>query len=951
MSTDFEKKILESIREIFGYEELTLVQKRVLDYFRRRFYSENSYKKDLLVIAPTGSGKTLAILMPILIMILSRKDLNPIKILYITPLRALNRDLFDRLYKLFESFNLSIAIWHGDTSYNERRRIRENPPIMLITTPESLQYILINEDLKSFLYNISYVIIDEIQELIDDERGCEVSVALERLKDFSKDFMRIGLSGTIGEPDLVGRFLSGVGGRYDVIDVSSEKNFDIDVILPSSLAIMMRIIYVEAIEDLLKKIEKPVLIFVNTRDEAEHLGSLLSSRGLRIYVHHGSLSKDKRLEAERKLKEGSIDAVIATSSLELGIDVGLLKNVIQVRSPRQVTKIVQRIGRSGHREKEISKGFVVTSRNIFDIAESIVIARRGEEASRRKDLLEKPLIRRNPLDVLMHQVVGILLQYKKSSKEKIMSIIKRSYCFKDLSEEILDELLRFMIDMRMIRKDQDGLLEATGRGRIYYYSTTMIVDTKKYDVINTLDKKEIGALDEEFVIRSLNPDEIFVLAGGLWRVLNIEEDKIFVEPAKKFEGKIPRWIGQQIPVERNVAREVCSLLNLVIKDLKPSKMFWEDRYYEYLREILSKEAKVSEDFELGDKKIFVEKYSDEEGYHYVFMYPCLGTRGNRALSYYIQNMIRKIYGIKTISGSTSYAVVLISDKNVDPIVLSDVLSKKISKDDLIKILEESIESSDDMRWYIVSVARKMGALEKEVSLKEAKKYADFYRDTIIWREALNEALQELFDVDVLYDFLEKIWSRNVPVIIRDRKDDLSIFARASLEVLSGFNRVFEKRFLPEDLLIEIVKRRLYEKEVELICLMCGHVFTRKIKDLQDPLTCERCGSVLLAYNKYRDERSRMIVKKMIRSLSTGNSLVKTFSSLSDEEKEILKMLRETASLIASNGRKALYVLAGTGIGPETARRILSKHNDERELLRLIIEAETKFYRTREYWEK
>ncbi|MEM4484635.1 MAG: DEAD/DEAH box helicase [Sulfolobales archaeon] len=947
--------VREVIDKILRFKSLTKVQEEVIRYLMKTSdnVKESSSLKHLLVIAPVGTGKTYAVLLPILSKILYRRSSSAtsgIKILYITPLRALNRDLFERLIELFKFLGLEIRVWHGDTSYSERKRIREKPPIMLITTPESLQNILASRALIEAFRDLEYVIVDEIHELIDSERGCELSVALERLWEISGPHMRIGVSGSVGSPDLVARFLAGVNRAYDIIDVSSGKEYLVNIVIPNLIDRRSHYndesdIRIEMLERLLERLKKPVLIFTNTRDQAEYIGSALRLKGLNMLVHHGSLSKDERVEAEKSLREGLIDGVIATSSLELGIDIGVLENVIQISSARQVTKLIQRIGRSGHREQIPSRGFVIPMLNLFDIAESSVLARRASDLRINRRNLESARVRVNPLDVLAHQIVGISMSGE-ASIENIKRIVRRSYCFKDIKDSEIEEVISFLKELKMLTYDGKNI-KPTRKGEIYYYSTTMITDTKKYYVIDMISRKIIGALDEEFVVREVEEDATIALGGRFWVVRGVSEDKIYVEEARESNIKIPRWIGQQIPVEYRVAREVCSMINLSLSDPRKASEIWSRDAVEIISRIALEHVNSGSPLPREDL-ILVEKWFDPgSGFTYLFLYTCLGSRGNRALLYLLQASLREL-AIRSFSGITPYSIVLLFQSDIDPILIERIIRNEALRhadtDHIESRIVRSIEESNEIKWYIVSVARKLGVISREISLREARRFAESYRNTILWKEAVREALHELIDLDVLRDFLRRVNMGKV-TFSHVTRSSLSIMAKASLEILSGYEVVRRGESLPPEMLAEIVRRRLDEKNVELICLSCGYSYSKKLRDIQDPVRCERCGAVLVGLNKYESEKAKTLVRRVL----TRPYIIKRSDSLTSDEKELIEFLRESADMIASNGKKALYALMGVGIGIDTAKKILWNSRTDQELFINILEAEKKYLRTREFW--
>ncbi|HLC76792.1 MAG TPA: DEAD/DEAH box helicase, partial [archaeon] len=319
---------------------------------------------NILVIAPTGIGKTEVAILPIFDKIYQNK-LKPISLLYVTPLKSLNRDLLDRLFWWGDKLEIEIAVRHGDTDQKERASQREAPPNCLITTPETLQAILTGKIFREHLKNVKCVVIDEIHELVGSKRGVQLSLGLERLKQLSGNFQRIGLSATVGSPEIVAEFL---GEKVKIIRAESQKRYDIrvetprpdakdqdisdDLVIGVSTTARLRRLY-ELITS-----HKSVIAFTNTRETAEVISSRLAKldRELKQAVHHGSLSKESRVKSETDFKGQKLKSLIATSSLELGIDIGSIDLVVQYLSPRQAARLIQRVGRAGHRIDEVSKG-------------------------------------------------------------------------------------------------------------------------------------------------------------------------------------------------------------------------------------------------------------------------------------------------------------------------------------------------------------------------------------------------------------------------------------------------------------------------------------------------------------------------------------------------------------------------------------------------------------------
>jgi len=364
--------------------------------------------RNCLVIASTGMGKTESVMLGLFSKIQKEK---PISLIYITPMKSLNRDMFDRLLWWANKLDISISIRHGDTTQYERKMQSQHPDNILITTPETLQAILMGSNMRKHLSNVKYVVVDELHELIENKRGAQLTLGLERLKLLCGNFQIISISATVGSPEHAAKFI----GCSKIINIVSEKQMKISVestvygsaeknvaekifISPEVASRLLRIY------DLMKSY-RSVLIFTNTRESAE----VLSSR-LRLYdsefphdIHHSSLSKDVRIKAEKDFKSEKLKSLIATSSLELGIDIGAIDLVIQYMSPRQVSKFTQRTGRSGHGVGRASESIIITGED-DDIFESAVMARKTLAGE-----LEEIHSHKSPLDVLAHQIIGICM--------------------------------------------------------------------------------------------------------------------------------------------------------------------------------------------------------------------------------------------------------------------------------------------------------------------------------------------------------------------------------------------------------------------------------------------------------------------------------------------------------------------------------------------------------------
>ena len=370
--------------------------------------------ENVLLVAPTASGKTEAALLPIFNSLMKASEpFAGIEVVYITPLRALNRDIHKRLMFWSEHLGISVQVRHGDTSQRMRRRQQAKPPRMLITTPETLQAILPTKAMKDHLRSVKWVVVDEIHDLAASKRGTQLTLGLERLdRIVSSPVQRIGLSATVGNPDEIARFLGGAN-PVRIIEVEVDKTYSYAVEYPEpgmeDFDLADDWSTTPAAASRLNRIRKLIhernstLVFVQGRGQAESLGHKLGKLDKNIEVHHGSLSREQRHDVEDRFKAGDLKGIVCTSTLQLGIDIGDVDLCIQYLSPRQVSTLIQRVGRAGHTLSQRSEG-VLISAYAEDVLESIVIAERA-----RRGALEPTKMHVRALDVLAHQIVGLTL--------------------------------------------------------------------------------------------------------------------------------------------------------------------------------------------------------------------------------------------------------------------------------------------------------------------------------------------------------------------------------------------------------------------------------------------------------------------------------------------------------------------------------------------------------------
>ncbi|MEM0493004.1 MAG: DEAD/DEAH box helicase [Candidatus Thermoplasmatota archaeon] len=910
--------------------------------------------ENVLLIAPTGHGKTEAALLPVFHRFLEEvKDKSGSKgvsILYITPLRALNRDMLKRTIKWGEALGIRIAVRHGDTSKSERATQAKYPSDMLITTPETLQILFMGSRTRNHLRSVRYVIVDEVHELADDERGAQLSVALERLYEITKekgvDFQRIGLSATVGSPAEVAHYLGGLiddkPRGVSIIKVDVPKEVDICVEYPKvrdedstiskdlsmepvSFASMRRCY--ELMQD-----HKSTLIFTNTRDGAEVLASRFhhwKGDDALIGVHHGSLSKEVRIESENDFKDGKLKALICTSSLELGIDIGDTDLVVQYNSPREVTRLLQRVGRSGHQIGRVSRG-VILAVNPDDIAESLVVARRALSGE-----LEDLRIRENQLSVLANQIISITLEHREISVGRLYHIIKRSYVFNKLPMEVFRKILDHLTNHHLLfYKDGSIVAARRRRSRIYFLDNiSMIPDEQSYNVVDITSRKRIGKLDERFVIDYGSEGSTFILHGRSWRIIKKEEDEILVSPIKEI-GTVPSWIGEDIPVPFEVALEVGKLRRIIsesddnITERYPCDSYTISAFSEQIKEQKKK------GFTVPDDRIITIETEDKS----ITINACFGTKVNETLSTLISSMLAQSIGESVGVNSDPYRINLELPVRIPAERIKNIIMQ-IKPENVEYLLRKILRNTPSVRHTFIHMARKFGVISKDFDYRmiTSRRLSLLFNDSIIMNEAIDKIIWERMDINSTRYVLSCIQDGSISV----HEQRLSPISLAGYDTIKGLMLPQQ----PTRAILSTLKKRLDETDLTLVCLNCKRTFNTVTIRSENHLTCSSCGAKKIAVMSPNDKNTIKILSK---------------KGLTNDEKKDLARLHKNASLVLSYGVFAVYALSGRGIGPDTAARILRRYNyidlvrSEETKMRLfqdILKAELNYARTRGFWDK
>src|SRR5436309_2330411 len=768
--------------------------------------------KNVLLISPTASGKTESAILPIFTRFLNEADRGSgIKIIYITPLRALNRDLLDRLRWWGEKIDLKVGVRHGDTEIKERTSQSRSPPDLLITTPETLQAILPGRILRRHLRDIRFVIIDEVHELAEDKRGSQLAIALERLRWVAqRDFQMVGLSATIGSPDVVGKFLVGEGRPVEIVHIPVARRMKLEIVSPEPTGEDVRLAGklfthpdVAARLRIMKGMindHKSVLLFTNTRAIAEVLASRFKvwDVDFPVSIHHGSLAKLSRITAERALKDGEIKGLVATSSLELGIDVGRIDYVIQYMSPHQVTRLIQRVGRSGHSVGKMADGIIITT-DSDDTLEAMVVARRARDEN-----LEDVTVPEKPLDALCHQIARLLIQNRKWYYSELLDILKRAYPYRNLTEEDIASVTNYM-HSRFPRlgwvSEQDKMVMRPSRVkdlyRYYFNKLSMIPDEKQYLVVEQESETAVGVLDEAFVAEYGQPGTKFIVRGTPWMMESIRGDKIFVRGISDPTGAIPSWIGEEIPVPYEIAAEVGEVRRVTEEEYRKRKSLGE----------------IS--------RMLAEKYSADE------------TTIRRALT-------------------ETY------DQCEEGLPVAASKRTGLFKRRLVHVARRFGAIS---KWTDFS----------NITLRQLAKS---FEGTVIMDEAVRETQEKDMDVPHTERVLKAIASKDIAVKTVKAGGEATPIARIGLERISRKADIIptEKMNL---ILVGSAKARILNEVKTLVCTSCWkYVEMRRVKDIPATVKCPECGSSLVAALGVADEDVRkMIIKNGIRLSEREKDLV------------------------------------------------------------------------------
>jgi len=847
------------------YSSLTDVQKRAIPLIHRG--------KNVLMMSPTGSGKTLAAFMSaineLFIMASEGRLENKVYVVYVSPLRALSNDIRRNLEgpmkgikEIAEELGIEIPeirylVRTGDTKQSERAKMLKKAPHILITTPETFAIVITSPKFRQLMKDVKYIIVDEIHELCSSKRGVHLSLAMERLQEYvGRPIIRIGMSATQAPIEEIAKFLAGgeiVDGKWvprEIYIVRSPFQKDIDVLVHSPGDIVKEdpdVVNRRMYELLRKYIEshRTTLVFTNTRSGAEAVSYKLKEIGVDgIGTHHSSLSPEVRLKVEEDLKKGKLKAVVTSTSLELGIDIGCVDLVCEIGSPKSISRGVQRIGRSGHAINATPKGrFIAINRG--DLIECAVIAKCAKMGK-----IDRVKIPENSLDVLAQHIVGMSLE-KKWRIEDAYRLVRRAYPYRNLSYDEFLLVLRYLggaykelEDLNVYRKIwvdfEEGVFgRKKGSRVIYNLNVGTIPEETKYAVVLRDGRRIVGFLSEDFAME-LKHGDVFVLAGTTYEFLGFKGTKIYVREAPGKRPTIPSWIGEMLPRSFDLSIEVMKFREILEKEVR--KYLVGERTKEDIIRFLMREyyldrraANVLFEFFVDQilfsgfvpsfSNLVVEHYKESSKRHHIVFHFPFGRKVNDALSRAYAAVIGKTYGVNVRITVTDDGFMLTTE---EPIYLSERdIIQMVTPENIEDILKSSIRYTElfnqkfrhcAVRAFMIlrnykghEISAKSQYIKAMMLMEASKK---FEGEHPIFTETYREILTQHMDIEGAKEVLKNIGSGIWRVKVLPPTEIPMPFSHEI--IASGYEDVIlmEDRAIVLRRLLQKIKMSIMEKEVE-----------------------------------------------------------------------------------------------------------------------------------------
>ncbi len=679
-----------------------------------------------LVNAPTGSGKTYSLFVPILLEYIQAIPKNPkgLQAIWITPIRALAKEIMYAGQRMAEDFGVEwdIAIRSGDTKTNDRKKQKDKPPHVLITTPESLHLLLASKNYESYFGNLKTIVVDEWHELIGSKRGVQMELALSRIHGFVPNLKVWGISATIGNMDEALEILMAdlmVTNKVKVIKADIEKKIEVETLLPdviekfpwaghlglSMLQKVLPIIYES----------KSTLIFTNTRAQSEiwyqnllHLDPDLAGQ---IAMHHGSIGREMRDWVEDALHNENLKAVVCTSSLDLGVDFRPVDSIIQIGSPKGVSRFVQRAGRSGHQPGATSKIYFVPTHSL-ELVESAAL-RRAIQLGIVEDRI--PYIR--SFDVLVQYLVTLAVSDGFEPK-KIFKEVKKTFSYRSISEDEWAWCLSYITSGGDSLDSYDEYNKVVIEGGIYKVIDRRVAMRHRLSIgtivgegslnIAYVSGKKIGNVEEWFIAQ-LRPGDNFWFAGRSLELVRIKGMTAQVKKSKKKKGKIPSWMGGRMQLSVQLADMLRYKMDQLsrgdLEDVELQKIY-------PLVELQQERSAVP-----NDEQFLIEYFKSKEGYH-LLVYPFEGRYVHEGMSALIAYRISLLQAISFSIAMNDYGFELLSDQPID---FETIVDKQLfSPDNLLSDIESSINSAEMARRKFRDIASISGLIFKGFPGKHKK---------------------------------------------------------------------------------------------------------------------------------------------------------------------------------------------------------------------------------------
>ncbi|MEK6953107.1 MAG: ATP-dependent helicase [Nanoarchaeota archaeon] len=763
-------------------------------------------KENILVSAPTGSGKTLTAFASIINELINLSERNKLEdrvyAVYISPLKALSNDVQINLVKPLEEmaeqankpFGIRIGVRTGDTKASEKQKMLRATPHIIITTPESLALMLSSIKFSELLKDVQYCVVDEIHSLAENKRGTHLSLSLERLQKISRGMVRIGLSATVAPLEEIAQFLVGTKRSCKIADVQHLKKYDLKVIspVPDLINITQYQLHhkLYSLLDELIEQHKTTLIFTNTRAGTERVVHHLKEKFPKKYIeniaaHHGSLSKTHRLSVEQRLRDGKLKAVVCSTSLELGIDIGFIDLVICLGSPKSVARFLQRCGRSGHALHDTVKGrLIVLDRD--DLVECSVLLKSAIEKK-----IDKIHIPENCLDVLAQQIFGMAIQ-NVCNIDDLFKLIKQAYPYKNLQKKDFDEIIKYLageyaslenryIYAKIWYDEKTKNIGKRGKMARVLYMTNIGTIPDETSVKVKIQDQVIGSIDEGF-LEKLKRGDIFVLGGSTYQFLFSRGTVAQVKAVPEKNPTVPSWFSEMLPLSFDLASDIQKFRRYV-EDLFVNKKTKEEiikfineylyldenaanAIYEYFNEqYLYSEVP-------NDKKLLIEFYHDEKNKKYVIFHSLYGRRVNDVLSRAVAYAIAKIQKRDVEIGINDNGFYLSSYQNMQVLRAFELLTSE----NLEEVMKRAIEKTEVLKrrfrhcaMRALMILRSYKGRVKKVgrqtvsSMILLKAVKEIDNDFSILKEARREVLQDLMDIENAKKVLTEIKSGKVEI--------------------------------------------------------------------------------------------------------------------------------------------------------------------------------------------